>query len=176
MKITDIPKFMTAPSYRVSVDWGYLEKHLEHYAKYELDLSPDYQRGHVWSEAKQIAYVEYKVKGGQGSDCLLWNHPNWMGSFKGTLELVDGKQRLEAVRKFMRNELPIFGGNYLKDFDNQRYFTRIDFVFMVNDLKTRELTLQWYLDLNSGGVVHTDEELGKVKQLLDEEKAKKLAK
>jgi len=30
--------------------------------------------------------------------------------------------------------------------------------------------LQWYLDFNSGGVVHTEEELKKVRELLESEK------
>jgi hypothetical protein len=40
----------------------------------------------------------------------------------------------------------------------------------VNDLKTREEVLQWYLDLNSGGVVHTEEELNRVREMLEKEK------
>jgi hypothetical protein len=43
---------------------------------------------------------------------------------------------------------------------------------MVNDLKTKAEVLQWYLDINSGGVVHTETELEKVKRLLTKEKRK----
>jgi hypothetical protein len=35
----------------------------------------------------------------------------------------------------------------------------MDFVFAVNDLPTRAAVLQWYLDLNTGGVVHTSHEI-----------------
>lgn len=85
--------------------------------------------------------------------------------------LVDGKQRLEAVRKFMRNELPIFDGYYLKDCEPKILrMTDADLVFSVNNLKTRKEVLQWYLDLNDGGVLHTEEELAKVRSLLKKEK------
>jgi hypothetical protein len=30
--------------------------------------------------------------------------------------------------------------------------------------------LEWYLQLNNGGVVHTEEEINRVRQLLDDEK------
>ena len=88
-------------------------------------------------------------------------------TFKGPFEIVDGKQRLETVLRFLRNEIPVFGNNYLKDFDILP--VDVDFVFNINDLKTRKEVLQWYLDLNSGGVIHTKEELDKVKELLKKE-------
>jgi hypothetical protein len=103
---------------------------------------------------------------------ILFNHPNWQGSYKGLMVLVDGKQRLEAVRKFVRNELPVFGGNYLHDFDDPKLLLRdmnCSLLFGVNNLKTRKEVLQWYLQLNTGGVVHTQEEIEKVKNLLAKE-------
>ena len=45
-----------------------------------------------------------------------------------------------------------------------------NFTWHINDLEDRKAVLQWYLDLNEGGVIHTAEELNKVKKLLDEEK------
>lgn len=177
MKVNDIKKFY-APRYSVQVSWDFLEEQLKHYddrscpGSLGLNLDPDFQRGHVWTEEKQIAYVEFCLQDGSYSRTLLFNHPNWMGSFVGEMVLVDGKQRLEAVRKFVRNELPIFGGNYLKDFDDPKKLLRTSgahFVFGINSLKTRKAILEWYLQLNRGGVVHTDEEIAKVERMLKEE-------
>ena len=42
--------------------------------------------------------------------------------------------------------------------------------FFVNDLKTRKEVLQWYVDLNAGGTVHTEAEIDKVRKLLVLEK------
>lgn len=42
----------------------------------------------------------------------------------------------------------------------------------MNDLDTQAEVLQWYLDINSGGVVHTEAELDKVRWLLEVEKGK----
>jgi len=163
----------------VHVGWDYLEESLKDYndrtgnGMEGLELNPDFQRGHVWTEDKQIAYVEFCLKGGQSSRTLLFNHPNWQGSYVGQMVLVDGKQRLEAVRKFIRNDLPIFDGNYLNDFDDPKKLLRISDAFFevrVNNLKTRRELLQWYLELNTGGVIHTEEEIKKVKVMLEKEK------
>ena len=179
MKFKDIPEFFHPPHYNVNVSWDMIEAHLERYSNMGiegfdgLNLDPDFQRGHVWSEEKQIAYVEFCLRGGQSSRVILFNHPNWRGSYKGEMTLVDGKQRLEAVRKFIRNELPIFGGNFLNDFDDSDLLLRSTYAeleFKVNNLKNRKDLLEWYLQLNTGGVIHTDEEIEKVQRLLEEEK------
>lgn len=43
------------------------------------------------------------------------------------------------------------------------------FTININDLATHEDVLRWYLDLNAGGVAHTEAELQKVRKLLHEE-------
>lgn len=179
MKYEDIKQFTSPAHYMVTQSWEYLESTLDNYADRTgiagclgLDLDPDFQRGHVWSVDKQIAYVEFCLKGGDSSRDILFNHPNWQGSYVGQMTLVDGKQRLEAVRKFLRNELPVFG-HTIEQFENPRRVlisSNCYFNFKVNNLETREELLQWYLDLNSGGVVHTTEEIDKVKKLLEIEK------
>ena len=174
MKITkfaDIPQYTRGANYAVNVPWSHLERALEAYNEgcTNLYLDPDFQRGHVWSLDKKIAYVTYILRGGQGSREIKFNHPNWSNSVKGDMVLVDGKQRLEAVRGFLRDEFPIYGSLF-SEFTDELRIMRCDFVFKVNDLKTREEVLQWYLDLNSGGVVHTEEELNRVREMLEKEK------
>lgn len=182
MKVNDIPKFFPAPPYNINMPWGHIERRLEEWnddkntikGALGLDLDPDFQRGHVWTEEKQIAYIEYCLKGGTYSRLILFNHPGWMGNWNGQMVLVDGKQRLEAVRKFVRNELPVFGGIKLNDFDDPKRLLRsgnCEMIFGVNKLQTRAEVLEWYLQLNDGGVIHTKEELDKVRRLLENEKS-----
>lgn len=170
-RFRDIPQFTRDGKYRVNVPWDYLERHLERLSEgTTLDLDPDFQRGHVWDEEKQRRYVEFVLRGGRSSREIYWNCSSWMGGFDTPIQLVDGKQRLEAVRKFLRNDLAIFGGSKFSDFTEPMRMTGPDFLFNVNDLKTRAEVLQWYLDLNTGGVVHTDEEIQKVEAMLTVEK------
>lgn len=175
MKFSDIPKFTRSANYRVNVEWKYLEEQLEQYADrsiagYSFDMNPDFQRGHVWDVEKQRNYVEFVLRGGQSSREIYWNCPGWQANYQGCMVLVDGKQRVEAARAFMRNELAIFGGHYYKDFTGTIRSCDAYFNFNVNNLSTRAEVLQWYLDLNEGGVVHTKEELNRVRELLKEER------
>ena len=176
MKFTDIPKFTSNSHYHINVSWDYLERQLESYAERgeseefeSLQLNPDFQRGHVWSEEQQIKYVEYKLRGGYHSSDIYFNHPGWQGNYKGEFVLVDGLQRLTAARKFMNNEIKAFG-HLISEFEDRFPWTEVNFYFNVNNLKTRKEVLQWYLDLNTGGVVHSDEEINKVKNLMALEK------
>lgn len=85
------------------------------------------------------------------------------------MQCVDGLQRLTAIRKFLNNELSIFGGNYLDDFEDKKVLLRtMSLRINVNNLKTRKEVLQWYLDFNTGGTVHSDEEIERVRKLLNE--------
>lgn len=178
-KYSDIPQFTQNGNYEVSVSWQYLTDWIasqrEDFDKGSLSgtfqMDPDFQRGHVWTEQQQIRYVEFVLKGGNSSRVIYWNHPGWMGNWKGDMVLVDGKQRLSAVLRFLHNELPAFGHLRTEYTDHLR-ITHTEFRMNVNNLKTRAEVLQWYLDLNAGGVVHTDAELNKVRMFLDIEKQK----
>jgi len=174
MKFKNIKKLTKRAAYHVNSDLWYLEENIKRFKEeYNLDIDPDFQRAHVWSEEKQIAFVEYLLKGGQMSNRLLFNYPDWMGrmeSLNDTMVLVDGKQRLEAMLKFKRDELPVFGHTFSKWEDARVACRNVMIDIYINDLNTREEVLQWYIDLNAGGVVHTEEEINKVEEMLKQEK------
>ena len=81
----DIPEFFRPPNCNIAVNWDYIESQLESYSDRGnetfkmggLDLNPDFQRGHVWDEAKQIAFVEFCLCGGQSSRDILFNQAGW---------------------------------------------------------------------------------------------------
>ena len=150
MKFSDIPKFTRQAHYHVNKSWRYLVEEVEESESEEklapFNRNPDFHRGHVWTVEQQIAYVEFKLRGGTGANNILCNCPGWMGDFRGPYVLVDGKQRLEAAMKFLKNELPVFDGHYYKDFEDEPN-SSLDFIWHVNDLSTREevLTGIWSL-------------------------------
>ena len=169
-----IPTF-TSSKYKVTVGWGHLQNWInDNEEDFDgINLDPDFQRGHVWTENQQIAYIEFMLRGGKSSYTLYWNHPDYIESrqphcnLDGVLVLVDGKQRLTTILKFLKNELKAFG-YYLSEYgDDAKRILRANRVEMaVNDLQTREELLKWYLDLNDGGVVHSTEEILRVRYLL----------
>lgn len=169
MKFEDIPQFPHA-AYKVNVPWNHIDKHLAVLGGGEggLDLDPDFQRAHVWSEKQQREYIEYMLMGGEVSKTIIFNCPGWMsGEREKTVQLVDGKQRLEAVRKFMRGNLMVFGQrvDQFGRFPAMKY----DLQFAVCALETREEILRFYLNINAGGTPHTKRELDRVRLMLDEE-------
>ncbi len=177
-RLQDIPQFIgCSGAYTVNIGWRYLEEWLKEYTKYgELDLDPDFQRGHVWREEQESAYVEFILQGGQSSRTLLWNHPfhfKMAGSkdsdLPKTLVIVDGKQRLRAVRRFMAGEIHAFGYKLHEYTDPQLLWRhKYDFVMTVNELQTRKDLLTWYVQLNTGGTVHSPEEIARVKAMIDQ--------
>lgn len=171
-KFSDIPKFISYGHYEVDIGWRYVEDWIQqHDDDMGVDTDPDFQRAHVWTTEQQIAYVEHCLRGGSGSRMILWNCHDWNEhTGKHPIVLVDGKQRVEAVRAFMRDDIPAFGTLYSNFEDPFRQGTATNFRFNVNSLRTRAEVLRWYLEINAGGVVHTDQELNRVRALLEAEK------
>lgn len=183
MNWSDIPEFPNI-HYSIHVPWAYFEEHLDRMIDDQnLDLNPDFQRGHIWTEQQQIQYIEFAVRQPQSGMHLYFNHPGWMSSFKGDFVLVDGKQRIEAALRFVRGEIPVFG-HCVSEFthyspDNpirkqakpsQSIPNDICFIVNIAKLKTRADVLQWYLDFNTGGTPHSKEEIERVRDLLNKEK------
>jgi hypothetical protein len=175
MNFRDIPPLTKSSSYACDVGWGYLPTYVEDAVKGSgLDLNPDFQRGHVWTEDQQRAYVEYALRDGSrsGKD-LFFNCKNWQRTSNiGPYVIVDGLQRLTAALKFMDNKLKAYG-HYLNEFEGKLRLSGPSFRWHVNDLAKREDVLKWYLEFNSGGTPHSNEELERVRKLYEEEVANK---
>lgn len=174
VRFRDIPQFPHC-CYRVDVSWNYLEFHIERQTDEggaPLDLDPDFQRAHVWTPSQQTAYVEYILQGGTSGRELYFNCTGWQRDFCGPYVIVDGKQRLEAVRRFMRGEIPAFG--YTRDaYTDEPNMLVARLSWNIAALETRAEVLEWYLNFNAGGTVHTPEELARVRALLTATKSKR---
>ena len=168
MKLKNFEQIKKFPhcSYRVDIDWNYLEEKIQtDIRELNLDLNPDFQRAHVWTESQQIAYCEYILRNGASGRELYFNCAGWMRDFHGPYVIVDGKQRLEAVRSFMNGKIKVFG-SYINEYENKPDMLIARFSWNIAALETKEEILQWYLDFNSGGTIHTEAELQKVKNIL----------
>lgn len=165
LNLKDIPLFPHS-GYEVDVGYGYLEDWLEDQFKHGLDLEPDFQRGHVWTDEQRIRFVEYQLRGGEGGKVLSFNHPHWSSGMPapGEFVILDGLQRITAVRMFLRGKLPVFG--YYKGQIDGQYRHYAGFRIRVFQLKTRADVLQYYLDMNAGGTPHAEQEIERVRALL----------
>lgn len=172
-KFQDIPLFPHS-AWQADVSLEYLEVALDHWAgktppMSSVDLSPDFQRGHVWTQEQQVAFMEYMLRDGPSGKDIYFNHPGWMASFEGDFVLVDGLQRITAALAFLHDELEAFGRTRSEYEDNIRM--HIGFKFHVATLQTRAEVLQWYLDFNTGGTPHHAHEIQRVRALLEEEQS-----
>lgn len=167
MRFRDLKNLTRSPNYRITVGWRYLEENItELIATAGADLNPDFQRGHVWTRQQQINYVEYSLRGGMGGHDIFWNAPGWPNCAEGAV-LVDGKQRIQAVRRFITDQNPAFG--YVFSQFEDKLPIGHGFTFHINDLETRWEVLRWYLEMNSGGTPHAESELDRVLELMAEE-------
>lgn len=134
----------------------------------EFDLDPPYQRDHVWSEDHQKAFVGYWLEGGTVPLIIFRN----CGDLK-PYEVVDGKQRITAWHRWWKNEIPaiLLNGRevWKKDFDETelRFVNSERIQSIVVDASDKEI-LEIYLKLNSSGIVHTQDELQKVRDMLSQ--------
>ena len=166
----NIPQLTKSSNYRVNITWKYLAQQMAIFQdEMNLDIDPDFQRDHVWTLDQQIKYIEYVLRGGTTGLDIYFNCIDWACMKSDSVfVLIDGKQRLNAVRKFMNNELKAFG--YLfKEFEDSIRMRMPQLIFNVNDLETRKDVLQWYLEINTAGTPHTVEEIEKVENMLKKE-------
>lgn len=178
MKITkfrDIPQFIgTHSCYHVNYAYRFYVlqiKDFEEDKHYNLQMNPAFQRGHIWTEEQQIAYIEYLLKGGKSGRAFYFNKPSWNNNsniINGYDEFVcvDGLQRTTAIQRFINNELPIFGTLYKDYEDHMREMSQTIDVY-INDLKSEKEVLEWYIQMNDGGTPHSKEEIERVKKMIN---------
>jgi len=171
MKFIDIPAYTICGAYRIDVQLRSVPETIRDFKENSaLDMNPDFQRGHVWTVDQQQAFVVHILRGGTSGRDIYFNCPSYGRNAASTepMVIVDGKQRITACLDFLDNKFPILGGYYFRDFeDRPRVICRL--TFHVNDLENRAEILQWYLEMNTGGTVHSEEEISKVKRLLEKE-------
>lgn len=160
-------KIFNDPNYCVQTDWCDITHTIDRYKeRYNLEINPDFQRGYVWTDKQKIEYIEYIIKGGTSGKHLYFNQPGWQGKLHDNMVLVDGKQRLTTVIAFMNNEIPIFGGNYYKDYTDYLP-SHCEFKISVNNLSSKKDVIEWYLSMNTGGSIHTPTDLLPAYNLLE---------
>lgn len=163
-----IDKYTSENCYTVNQNWMSLKRTINQFIQEEgLDTDPDFQRGHVWTDDQKTAYIEFKLRGGVGSNEIRFNCVGWSSGHRERFVLVDGKQRIQAVLDFFDDKIPAFG-NLCSQYDDQHFLRRIDFIFKINELKLESAVLQWYLNINTTGTPHSPEEISKVKEMLSQ--------
>lgn len=169
MRFKDIPKFISTENcYRTNYGIrAYVQWLQEEITEMGLEMNPEFQRGHVWTEEQQIKYMEFLLQGGHTGRDFYFNCKR--GAYNsetssGLYVCVDGLQRTTAIQRFINNEIPVFGSLY-KDFDRKLFRTEYPITVHINDLDNMKDIVKWYIEFNDGGTPHNKEEIDRVKEL-----------
>lgn len=162
-----IPQLLTArygSGVGSTMDWSHLASWLrDHFILPGIDLNPIFQRGRVWTTQQKIRYVEFRLAGGTTGGDIHFNDPSPSREKRLPLLLMDGKQRIDAALSFLDGELPVFG-HVLSEYVDQP--DRLSFQLHIHRFTEVDEILQWYCDMNRGGVVHSDAEIARVQGLV----------
>ena len=171
-RFRDVPRFTEDGAWQADFDLKYFVQFIDEQIRdFGLQLKPEFQRGHVWTEDQQIKWIEFFLRGGKTSRIVYLNKPDWNGSVPegayNDFVCVDGLQRITAIQRFINGEIPAFG-SYFYEFEDRMSMTDHCIKVNINDLKSEKEVLQWYVDMNAGGTPHSVEEIERVKKMISE--------
>ena len=143
-----------------------------------VDMTPDFQRGHVWTLDQKKNFIKNVLRGAVPEAGLVvqFNCPNWDNhSYQGELPLgfqcVDGLQRVTAFKEFMQESFDI-DGILASDLEGSSFNLRrgsFNFVMQVFSFQSKKQLLAHYLDINSGGTPHSPTEIERVRSMMNNE-------
>lgn len=136
----------------ITSDLGDLKHALAHD---ETDLSPPYQRKSCWTVEQQERFMGHMLTGGEIMPIVIQRVPDC-----GKAEVLDGKQRLEAMLAFLdgRCGAVLPDGRRIMRADLPGRLSRVTFRMRYINLPFEERK-DFYIRLNSAGSPHTPEDL-----------------
>lgn len=126
-------------------------------------LLPPWQRPEVWTEAQKARFIE-GIFLGLGAGYYVVNQMDWDESGRRPMAgwLIDGQQRLTAIRDFVDEKLTIFGRWRHSDLEAAvllKRFRRVVFPCFEIEYQSDERRLKDLYDrLNFGGTAHSQED------------------
>lgn len=161
------PRLLTArgSSDWFTMYWHYMPKWITDRAIASgVDLNPLFQRPRVWTPEQKTKYLEFRLMGGQTGRDIHFNTASPNRGWTEPLLLMDGKQRVDAVLEFLADKVPVFG-HVLSEYEDRPDYSMAEFHFHVHNFEDPDDILQWYCDMNRGGVIHSDAEIQLVQAL-----------
>lgn len=173
-RLTRLIRPLRTAKWSADYSWDRLEPGLKSMAEDYggLVMNPDFQRGHVWTPDQQQHFIENCLRGVVTTAGLLiqFNCESF-SSYQNdvsnsAMECLDGLQRYTAITEYVKGNVKPFGLSVDEyshsSFDPRRFYIKV----AIHDFTNRAQMLQYYLDINSGGTMHTSSELDRVKGLM----------
>ena len=145
---------------------------LEFYLIYEkgfMDLSPEYQRGFVWSPEQKKEYIMALLKSrAEIEPTFIQEYINEHEHY----EVVDGKRRLSSIFGFINDEFPLEDGTFFsqlseKDVEKILHFN-VEYTRFISfsDKIPYDFKLELFLEINAKGTEMSKEQIKKVEDML----------
>lgn len=131
--------------------------------------TPRYQRGYTWTLADKKAFISSLLHGRDvGKFAFVLGRNNY------DMEILDGKQRCEAIMAFIGSHFSVDGVFY-EDLDPISVRTMmglcIDVAQITDNAMTELMKMNIFLDINDTGVPQSQEHLQKVRDMARREEA-----
>jgi len=142
------------------------------------NLNPTYQRAACWTDIQARRFMGHFLAAGPVPAIFVQryrdskNAPTGVNWLDLSNEVVDGQQRLRAMLRWLADEIPAEMDNgdllWYRDLNKteRRTLPSVHVSFVDMPIKER---LRFYIRLNRGGTVHTEEEIQRVRDLLAEQ-------
>lgn len=136
-----------------------------------IDLSPDYQRGLVWTHAQKISLIDSIFRNIDIGKFTIIKRPYAPNT--PAYEILDGKQRLHTLMEFFESRFT-FKGLFFHELHwrDQHHFTDFSISYAETENLTKEQIYRYFLKLNVSGIPISQEHMDKVKELWEKEKKK----
>lgn len=147
------------------------------YNQYGIDLSPDYQRGNVWSIDQKTALIDSIFKNVDiGKFCVIkrrWGSNPSVPETPFMYEMLDGKQRLTAIWEFYTGRFKYKDLYYYEMHPRDRHHLK-HYSISVGETNplTDEQKYRYFLKLNTTGTPVSEKHMNRVRQLWLKKKTK----
>lgn len=131
--------------------------------KWGVDFEPEYQREYVWDIEDKVLLIDSIFNNIDIGKFVFINIDNKSNKF--SYEVLDGKQRMDAILGFYEDRFP-YQGKYFSDLSrkDKRHFKNYSIsIAEIKDI-TKEQILRYFLMVNTTGKVMRKEHLDKVRE------------
>lgn len=139
------------------------------YSEYGFDFDPDYQRELVWNIEDKISLID-SIMAKRDIGKFVLNHREWHET-KPLTEIIDGKQRLTAIKEFYEDQFK-YRGKFFSELhprDKNTFENKAVSVALL-DNATYEEILETFVAVNTTGKPQDVDHLNKVKTELETRK------
>jgi len=160
----DDPHCIENEDIRINYQSRDVEGLLGTYYAFGIDLTPEYQRGNVWTNEQEVALIDSIFKNVDIGKFTIIRLPYKSNSDLN--EMLDGKQRLTALMRFFEDRFTYQGKVFSEMTLRERgHFKRYHIKYGEIQNLTEEQKLRFFLHLNTSGTPMDPEHLARVEMM-----------